>query len=438
MKRLMAALACVASAALLAACGSSSSSTGKSSASVSSFGVNAKGTVVFYQRSATDAAADVLVPEFNRTHPGLKVKLVITGENDDTSTLASAIRAGNPPDLVGLNDIDITEFDSKNTLMNLTKYIKALPEYSELSPGHLALGEYEGADYAVPYLADVSVLWYNKVLFEKAGISGPPATVTEMVTDANKIQALKLPGTYGISFAGDCQGCMAFAGLPDMWANHDYLIEGKIPNQRIDIEGNQDLTAWLNAYHSVWKNGDAPASDQTDTGTTWGKDFASGKIGIFPAGYDEYTELASGKDLKDYGIAGLPGVNGDTATFDGGDDFVIPNGAKNASGAWEFVKWMLQKTQQTELAKYGLTPVVGSVLTSSFAKEYPYDAVAVKVMKHDGYAPTTMIYDTAINEPDSPWFKLFSSAVFSGQTQSAEKAAQSAFSQLLVSTDSGK
>jgi multiple sugar transport system substrate-binding protein len=394
--------------------------------------------VVFYQRSGTEAAADVLVPEFNRTHPGLKVKLVITGANDDTSTLASAIRAGNPPDLVGLNDIDITEFDSKNTLMDLTKYIKALPEYSSLSKGHLALGEYEGAQYAVPYLADVSVLWYNKVLFNKADITGPPKTIAEMVTDANKIQALKLAGTYGISFAGDCQGCMAFAGLPDMWANHDYLIEGKIPNQRIDIEGNKDLTAWLNAYHEMWKNGDAPVSDQTDTGTTWGKDFASGNVGIFPAGYDEYTDLASSKNLKNYGVAGLPGVNGDTATFDGGDDFVIPTGAKNASGAWEFVRWMLQEKQQTALAKYGLTPVVGSVLDAQFEKQYPYDTVAVKVMNHDGYAPTTMIYDTAINEPDSPWFKLFSSAVFSGQTQSAEKTAQSAFSQLLVSTSSGK
>lgn len=438
MKRLIAAVSSVAAAVLLAACGGSSSSSSSPSASVSSFGNNAKGTVVFYQRSATDAAADVLVPEFNRTHPGLKVKLVITGENADTSTLAAAIRAGNPPDLVGLNDIDITEFDSKNTLMNLTKYIKALPEYGSLSQGHLALGEYKGADYGVPYLADVSVLWYNKVLFAKAGISGPPTTMAQMVADANKIQALKLPDTYGISFAGDCQGCMAFAGLPDLWANHAYLIKGKIPNQTIDIEGNSDLTAWLNAYHEMWKNGDAPASDQTDTGTTWGNDFVTGKIGMLPEGYDIYTKLAAGKDLKDYGIAGLPGVNGDTATFDGGDDFVIPSGAKNASGAWEFVKWMLQPQQQTELAKYGLTPVVGSVLNASFEKAYPYDATAVKVMQHDGYAPTTMIYDTAINEPNSPWFKLFSSSVFSGQTASAEKTAQSAFQQLLVSTDSGK
>jgi multiple sugar transport system substrate-binding protein len=432
----------VAGAALAAAiisCGTAGAAVAKSHASAaSSFGVNAKGTVVLYQRAATNAAALALVPKFNATHPGLKVKIVQTSPNDDTSTLATAIRAGNPPDLVGLNDVDVPEFTSEHTLMSLTPYIKALPEYSHLSAGHLGLGKYQGQMYAVPYLADLSVLWYNKTLFKKAHLGGAPTSFAALVSDANAIQKLKLPGVYGFSFAGDCQGCLGFTMLPDLWANKDYMIEGNLPHQSINIKGNGELTTLLNAYHQIWANGDAPANDQTDNGATWGDDFATGKIGIFPGPYGKYPTFVKSGNIKQFGIAPLPGKSGGPgSTFDGGDDFVIPKGAKNASGAWEFVKWMLQAQQQKQYPKYGYTPVVTSTLTPSFSKANPYDAVALKALV-TGYAPTTLIYDQGYNEPNSPWYTMFTSSVYHGDTTSAQSTAQSAFEQLLQSTSSGK
>ena len=77
--------------------------------------------------------------EFNATHPNLKIVLHLTSPNDDTSQLAAAIRAGDPPDLVGLNDIDVPEFEHEGALLDITKYVNALPYKSALSPGHLAL-----------------------------------------------------------------------------------------------------------------------------------------------------------------------------------------------------------------------------------------------------------------------------------------------------------
>lgn len=441
MKRLSMGAACAALAMLAAGCGSSGSSTSggsnNSAASTASFGANAKGTVIFYQRSATSPLALALVPKFNATHPGLTVKIVQTSPNDDTSTLATAIRAGHPPDLVGLNDVDVPEFTSEHALMNLTQYIKALPEYSALSPGHLGLGDYQGGMYAVPYLADLSVLWYNKALFAKAHLSGAPTSFAEMVSDANAIQKLHLPGVYGVSFAGDCQGCLGFVMEPDLWADKNYMITGAVPKQGIDIKGNAELTALLTAYHEMWKNGDAPANDVTDSGPTWGDDFGTGKIGLYPGPYGEYPSFVKSGNLKEFGIAPLPGENGGPgSTFDGGDDFVIPNGAKNASGAWEFVKWMLEQQQQVQYPAHGYTPVVTTTLTPSFSAANPYDAVALKALA-TGYAPNTLIYDQAYNEPNSPWFQMFTASVYKGNVTGGEATAQSGFEQLLRSTSSG-
>jgi multiple sugar transport system substrate-binding protein len=432
--------ASVALALSVAACGSSSSGgsggSGGGASSASSFGVGAKGTVVFYQRAATNGVATALVPKFNATHPGLKVKVVTTSPNDDTSTLATAIRAGHPPDLVGLNDVDVPEFTSNHSLMSLTPYIKALPEYKDLSKGHLDLGVYQSKMYAVPYLADLSVLWYNKALFAKAHLGGAPTTWAAMVKDADAVQKLGLPGVHGFSFAGDCQGCLGFTMLPNLWADKDYMIKGSLPKQSINIKGNTELASLLSAYHTIWANGDAPANDQTDNGATWGDDFSTGKIGIYPGPYGKYPTFVKGGHIKDFGIAPLPGQNGGGSTFDGGDDFVIPNGAKNASGAWEFVKWMLEQKQQVQYPANGYTPVVTSTLTPSFRKTNPYDAVALQALQ-TGYAPTTLIYDQAYNEPNSPWFKLFTGAVYHGDVTGGLSDAQDGFQQLLSTTNSG-
>src|ERR1700683_4789802 len=219
----------------LTACSSSPSSS-TSGTSASTFGVNATGVVHFWARQATDGPAIALVKEFNASHKHLKVILHLTPPNDDTSQLATALRAGLPPEVVGLNDIDVPTFSHEGALMDLTKYINALPYKKSLSPGHLALATIGSKYYGLPYLADLSVLWYNKKLFSEAGLNpnDPPTNYAQIMTDATKISALG-HGIYGFSFAGDCQGCLGFTMLPSLWADGVHMIHGPLGNQTVDV-----------------------------------------------------------------------------------------------------------------------------------------------------------------------------------------------------------
>ena len=182
-RRTLALLSATALATAAAAGCSSSSSSPAASASASpgsaNFGVNATGTVQFWARTVSKTLAQKLVNEFNASHSNLKVKLTLTSINDDTTSLATSIRAGDPPDVVGLNDIDMPTFTRNGSFLNLTKAIAALPYASALSPGHVGLGTYQGQEYGLPYWADLSVLWYNKQLFTKAGLNpnDPPTTL---------------------------------------------------------------------------------------------------------------------------------------------------------------------------------------------------------------------------------------------------------------------
>jgi multiple sugar transport system substrate-binding protein len=396
--------------------------------------VNATGTVHFWARQATDGPAKALVAGFNATHKNLKVVLHLTPPNDDTSQLATAIRAGSVPDVVGLNDIDVPTFSHEHALMNITKYVNALPYKSSLSPGHLQLATIDGQYYGLPYLADLSVLWYNKTLFKKAGLNpnDPPATYAQIVSDAQKINALG-HGISGFSFAGNCQGCLGFTMLPSLWAGGQHLISGPLGNQTANVANDAPLKTMLAAYRTMWAEHLVPAADQTQNGLTWGADFEAGKVGILPGDYGFAAKFTTKAQHAEFADAPLPAVNGGGySTFDGGDDFVIPAGAPNASGAWEFIKWALEPQQQVKYPSQGMTPIRSDVLTPSFAATNPYDAVALKALAK-GSVEYTLAYDAVFNEPGSPWFKMFEDAVYNGNMTAALQEGQSGISSTLAS-----
>ena len=170
--------------------------------------------------------------------------------------------------------------------MDITKYVNALPYKSALSPGHLKLATANGQYFGVPYLADLSVLWYNKTLFKKAGLNpnDPPTTYAQIVSDAEKISALG-HGISGFSFAGNCQGCLGFTMLPSLWADGQHMINGPLGTQTANVANDAPLKTMLAAYQMMWSKQLVPAADQTQNGLTWGQDFEAGKVGILPGDY---------------------------------------------------------------------------------------------------------------------------------------------------------
>jgi multiple sugar transport system substrate-binding protein len=103
---------------------------------------------------------------------------------------------------------------------------------------------------------------------------------------------------------------------------------------------------------------------------------------------------------------------------------VIPAGAPNASGAWEFIKWALEPAQQVKYPSQGMTPIRTDILTPSFSATNPYDAVALKALAK-GSVEYTLAYDAVFNEPGSPWFKMFEDAVYNGNVSGGLSEGQS-------------
>jgi multiple sugar transport system substrate-binding protein len=174
-----------------------------------------------------------------------------------------------------------------------------------------------------------------------------------------------------------------------------------------------------------------PASDRTDNGATWGNDFAAGTVGIFPGGFGTVINQVPASKRANYADVPLPGPDGGYATFDGGDDLAIPTGAKNPSGAWEFVKWILAIKQQDQLPSFGYTPIRSDALTPAFKKANPLDVAALTALKH-GVAPATTAYNSIFNQAGGPWLTLFDTAVYGNKIEAGLTSAQKGFDELLT------
>ena len=132
----------------------------------------------------------------------------------------------------------------------------------------------------MPFDADLSIIDYNKTLFQKAGLNpnDPPTTWPKTISDAKKITALG-NGIYGFDFQGDCSGCFTFTGMPFIWAAGGQIMPLNGNHATLTSAG---VAAALNFYKTLWDDKVTPPSDQGATGATWGAAFQAGKIGMEP------------------------------------------------------------------------------------------------------------------------------------------------------------
>jgi multiple sugar transport system substrate-binding protein len=417
-----------AAGALLPACGATLA---EPDVTAAGFGEGATGTVRLWCRSATQTGIQVVVDRFNAAQTRLRVEVTPVLESQYVTKLATAIRGRRVPDIVDIDDINSMLFIYRDALTDLTPLISALPYRDVLSPGHLMLATRNGRQYAVPFLADNSALFYNRELLERAGVD-PATSLTSFdgyLDAARKVRRLG-PEIYGWSIAGNSPGVLGFVVQPHIWAADARTIAGQVGAQRGDIAGNATVRRTLELYRTLWQEDLLPRANFSDAATAWGSEFRANQIGLFPSNY-AVAVLSADEEMRNRtGVVLLSGPDGGGAFFDGGDNLGIPRGAENASGAWEFAKFALDLAQQAALPTGGYTPVRSDVATEEFRRTYP-QAVAPLDQLDRGYAPPTLAYNLLFNQPDSPFIAMFRQAVFDGDVDGALEAGQDGFDQIL-------
>ncbi|WP_167666695.1 ABC transporter substrate-binding protein [Micromonospora narathiwatensis] len=389
----------VAALALGAAACSKADSDDKATVQAGPDGTDDGSELTLWTRAPLEKQAKLLVEAYNASHKN-QVKLTVVPNDDYVAKVGAAAGSGGLPDLFAADIVYVPNWVQQGLFKDLSSNINGLGFKDSINKGHLAAGTREGKEYVLPFVLDLSMMFWNKQLFKDAGLDPEkaPATLEEYAAAAKAVQALKKDGVYGTATGLNCGGCLVFTWFPTIWAsNGEVLSEDGAKSKLADDTAQKVYSTW----RDLWKSGAVLPSSKDEAGPTWTAGFTQGKVGLmfYPA-----TLLSS--TPFDVGVAGIPGPDGGASTFVGGDGIGVSKDSKKAAQAWNFLNWMMSEDAQVEVLAKNKDVVSRSDLANNkYASQDPR-LVTINEVAGKGDTPVALNFQQAFNAPNSPWLTL--------------------------------
>ncbi|HEY7418571.1 MAG TPA: extracellular solute-binding protein [Ktedonobacteraceae bacterium] len=320
---------------MLAACGGSTTSSGPV-------------TLTYWYTEGTAEAPVVLqlIKQFEQQNPNIHINAQYQDFAQAQSKFTTAAQSNTAPDVLRSDVGWVAQFASLRYLLPLDSYTSQSDQNNYL-PNALAYDKYNGHLYGLPQVTDFLALLYNKAEFAKAGITSPPATMTQFEADAEKLASSKA-AKYGFETSGS-----SYFILPFLWAYGG----GMIDQHNNILVNNADSVAGLNFLLKL-QNQDKVMPPKVDVANGYNNmvnDLKDGNTGMIFDGPWETSNILTGSaftDKSNLGIMGIPtGPTGVTGSPTGGQSYVIYAGTKHPAEAAKFIEFMSSTASQVAIAK---------------------------------------------------------------------------------------
>ncbi len=123
-----------------------------------------------------------MVDQFEAGHPDVKVEITSLPWGQAFEKLATMVQGGQIPDVVEMPDRWLALYANNDQLVDLVPYMADWDEADELNERTIEFGSIvDDKMYMIPYGFYLRAMFYNKKLFEQAGLDGPPATLDDFM-----------------------------------------------------------------------------------------------------------------------------------------------------------------------------------------------------------------------------------------------------------------
>jgi len=352
----------VLSASVIAGCGGSSESSSGSA------------DLTFWT-GFTDRELGVMkdvVADFEKTHPDIHVK-VVGGISDDK--IVAAIRGGNAPDVAHSFDAGAYTgaYCSNGAWIDLADYMNQDGLSDDVFPEvPRQYSQFEGTRCALPMLADVYGLYYNKDLFAKAGLDGPPQTVSQLMDYAKKLTERNPDGSLKVVGLDPFDGF--YENIAAHWAPQwgvDWVDESGKSNLAAQ-PGWADMLRWQKELID-WYGYDNLVRWQASAGDEFSAQnaFERGKLAMNLDGEWRVAFIGAEHPELNFGTAplsvddGQPDLYG--SGYTSGSIIGIPKTSGHKDEAWQLLKYLATDTG----ALVKMTNGIRNVPTTTAALESP-------------------------------------------------------------------
>jgi multiple sugar transport system substrate-binding protein len=372
-------------------------------------GVDDGSTLTLWTRAPLEKQANLLVDAYNESHEN-QVELTVVPNDDYVAKVGAAAGSNGLPDLFAADIVYVPNWVEQGLFQDLTANIDGLDFKDEINPGHLSAGTLDGKEHVLPFVLDLSMLFWNKELATEAGLDAEagPANLAEYAEWAKAIQALNKPDTYGTATGLNCGGCLVFTWFPSVWADGEQVMNEEGTESLLASDTAKEVYA---TWKDLWDSGAVLPSSQDEAGPTWTAGFTEGKVGLmfYPATLLSSTPFEAG-------VKGIVGPEGGASTFVGGDGIGISKDSKKSAQAWNFLNWMMSEEAQVGVLAKNKDVVSRGDLSSNEYSDADPRLVTINEVAATGDTPVAIHFQEAFNAPNSPWLTLVRDAVLGDGT----------------------
>jgi multiple sugar transport system substrate-binding protein len=298
-------------------------------------GVDSGGQTVvrFWAMGREGEVVTELIPEFERTHAGIRIEVQQLPWSAAHEKLLTAFAGEATPDACQLGNTWIAEFVALHALapLDATVAASAAIDRSDYFAGIWDTNVVDGRLYGVPWYVDTRLLFYRRDLLAQAGFPAPPHSWSEWQEMLAAIKARAGPDRYSILLPLNESEPLLVLALQQA----DPLLRDGGRRGNFESPGFRRA---LQFYIEMFRHGWAPPLTNADVSNVW-SEFARGYFSFYitgPWNIGEFKRRLPPALQDSWMTAPLPGPDGAGASIAGGSSLVVfgTSKVKDAAGQW--------------------------------------------------------------------------------------------------------
>ena len=288
------------------------------------------------------AAYRQLIDAFEEAEPDITVELVETSDRDDLiARLSTAFSGGVPPDLFLMNYRYYGQFYVKDVLVPLRSYLDSSEVFGadDFYPQAMEAFQEDGQQICMPQNISSLVVYYNKDLFDEAGLAYPEDGWTWGDFLA-KAQALTedadgdgVTDQYGVGMDPEI-----IRLAPFIWSSGGELVDDVNDPTQFTLFTPEAITTMQNFFDLHAVHGVAPGEEELESEDTETR-FLNGSLGMVFSSRRDTPSFRTITDF-DWDVAALP-RRGQPAGILHSDAYCLTTASEHKDAAWRFVEFAL-------------------------------------------------------------------------------------------------
>ena len=268
---------------------------------------------------------------FEASHPGVTIEYVDVASQDYAIKATTMLEGGDTSDVFMIKEIDnLINWQAQGFAAPLDTTGYDMSGFVGTEKNYAV----DGVQYAIPFRSDFWVLFYNKDLFDAAGVELPTNDMTwDQYAELAKKLTDKDKGIYGTHYH-------TWLSAVANWAVCDGV------NTLAD--GNyDDLLYFYKLYQDLEDSGACMSfADLKASGLHYSAAFANGNVAMMPMGYWYVSTLIQkindGECSFNWGITAVPHAEGVAAgsSFGNLTGAMINAKSEKKDLAWEYISWL--------------------------------------------------------------------------------------------------